>query len=339
MRSLALALCLAATAVARAETTVTVQLSPEGEQLAQQIGASPAELVALVRARVDDVYATADIDEFLEAFTDATSFSARGIGADYGSTPQSFIVGVGANIAAAGDSDIRSDERPTAGLAANVAVMAGLNLSEWGHPRWTVYANGFYRNAAMERLEGDILTLGAHVQYNVFPPAESGGTGTMMRWIGVSVTSGVELTKWKLGAGEEPLTTDFVITGSSGEATLVMTSTGRLDLTSTSVTVPIEVTTGIRIALLATLYIGAAVDVTAGSSQVDASLSGMVRSTDGRDIGTVVIAGTDENNGNPLTGRIIAGVQANLWKLKLFAQVNASQVPSASIAFGLRFVQ
>lgn len=51
------------------------------------------------------------------------------------------------------------------------------------------------------------------------------------------------------------------------------------------------------------------------------------------------IKGRGSNNGSPGTARILAGVQLNLWKLKVFGQVNASQAPAASIAFGLKFVQ
>lgn len=87
--------------------------------LAQRLGVSAAELAAQIRSRVDDIYQTANIDDFLEAFTDATSFSARGIGADYASAPRGFIAALAANISAAGDEDIRSEERPTAGVAAN----------------------------------------------------------------------------------------------------------------------------------------------------------------------------------------------------------------------------
>jgi len=332
-------LALLVPALARAQSSVTVQLSPEGNALAQQLGVSAGDLAAQIKTRVDDAYQTANVDDFLEAFTDATSFSARGIGVDYASAPRGFIAGIAANVAAAGDENIRSEERPTAGLAANLAVMIGMNLSEWGYPRWTVFANGFYRNAEAERLDGTITSAGAHVQYNVIPPSKDAGAKTFMRWIGLSVTSGLELTRWKLGSGGSTLSTDFTVGSGQNTAPLILDSVGRLDLSSTAVTVPIEVTTGIRVALLATLYVGAGVDFTVGRSTIDSSLDGTLFTTDGRNVGTVEIDAAGSNNGSPGTARILAGVQLNLWKLKLYGQVNASQAPAASIGFGLKFVQ
>lgn len=343
MRSLTLLAALLPAALlpslSRADTAVAVQLSPEGEQLAQQIGVSPAELAALVKARVDDAYSTANIGDFLEAFTDATSFSARGIGVDYASAPRGLIAGLAANLAFAGDENVRSDDRPTAGLAANLAVMVGMNLGEWKLPRWTVFANGFYRNAATERLDGNITSAGAHVQYTVIPPAASDGTGTFLRWIGVSATTGIEFTRWKLGTGDDVLSTDFTVGSGGNETSLILDSSGRLDLTSTAVTIPLEATTGMRIALLATLYVGVGLDVTIGRSTVHARLDGMLHTTDNRNMGTVAITGDGSNNGSPGSARVLAGLQVNLWKVKLFVQLNASQAPAASIGFGLKFVQ
>ena len=330
---------LGAPAHAHAQSAVIVQLSPEGDALAQQLGVSPAELAADVKARVDDAYQTANIAEFLEAFTDATSFSARGIGVDYASAPRGLIAGVAASLAAAGDERIRSEERPTAGVAANLAVMIGMNLREWKHPRWTVFANGFYRNAATEQLDGNVTSAGAHVQYHLIPPAADAGVKTMMRWIGLSLTSGIELTRWDLSSGGSTLSTDFTVGDGANTAPITLDAIGRLDLTSTAVTVPLEATTGIRIALLATLYVGVGVDFTVGRSTIDSNLGGTLRSSDNRGLGTVEITAAGTNNGSPGTARVLAGAQVNLWKLKLFAQINASQAPAASIGFGLKFVQ
>jgi hypothetical protein len=339
MRRIVVLIMLMLPALVRAQSAVTVQLSPEGDQLAQQLGVSAAELAAQIKTRVDDIYQTANVDDFLEAFTDATSFSARGIGADYASAPRGFIAGIAANVAAAGDENIRSEDRPTAGVAANLAVMIGMNLREWGQPRWTVYANGFYRNAETEQLDGTVTSGGAHVQYQLLPPSAEAGAETFMRWIGVSLTTGLEYTRWQLGSDGDTLSTSFAVGSGSNTAPIVLESVGRLDLTSTAVTVPLEATTGIRVALLATLYVGAGLDFTIGRSTIDSSLSGVMRASDGQNLGTVDITAAGTNNGSPGTARILAGVQLNLWKLKLFGQVNASQAPAASIAFGLKFVQ
>ena len=42
--------------VANAQVAVTVQLSPDGEQLANQLGVSPADFAARIQDRVNDAY-------------------------------------------------------------------------------------------------------------------------------------------------------------------------------------------------------------------------------------------------------------------------------------------
>ncbi|MDQ3367545.1 MAG: hypothetical protein M3680_19155 [Myxococcota bacterium] len=328
-----------APATAHADATVGVELSPDGMVLASQLGVTPEQLAAQIRQEIDAAYQTNDVEGFLRDFTDATAFSARGLGADYGSTPRGFIAGIAANVAAAGNSNVRTGDAPTAGLAANLAVLLGMNLREWNHPRWTVYVNGFYRNAATEDLAGNILSLGAHVQYRVVPPTESDGPGTALRWLGLSVTSGLELTRWDLGSARESLGTDFEVRGDGGSANLDYDAMGRFDLTSTATTLPIEATTGFRLALLVSVYGGVGVDLTLGTSTVAANLAGALRTADGRDIGTVTIDADGSSSGSPAAIRLLAGIQANLWNVKVFVQANASATPAASIGLGVRFVQ
>ncbi len=329
---------LACAAAARADTAVNVQLTRDGDQLARELGVTPAQLAAQVKAAIDNAYQTSNIDGFLSDFVDATSFSARGIGVDYASLPKGFIAGFAVNVAAAGNQELRSDERPTAGLAANLALMLGMNLAEWKLPRWTIYANGFYRNAELERLDGSILSAGAHVQYTVIPAPADGGTGTFVRWIGLRATTGLELTQWRL-RNTDTLSTDFSVGSGGNTANVDVDLMGQLDLRTRSMTVPLEATTGLRILWLATLYAGVGVDVTIGNADLTADMNGIARSDDGRELGTVTVTGDGTSTGSPATVRALAGLQINLWKLRVFAQVNASQSPAASVAFGLKFVQ
>ncbi|MBA3818347.1 MAG: hypothetical protein H0X17_05605 [Deltaproteobacteria bacterium] len=328
-----------APAAAHADATVGVELSPDGMVLASQLAITPEQLAAQIKQEIDAAYQTNDVDGFLRDFTDATSFSARGLGADYGSTPRGFLAGIAGNVAAAGNSNVRTGDAPTAGLAANLAVLLGMNLREWNHRRWTVYVNGFYRNAATEDLDGNILSLGAHVQYRVMTPTDSDGPGTALRWLGLSVTSGIELTRWNLGSASESLATDFEVRGEGGTANLDYDAMGRFDLSSTAITIPIEATTGVRLALLLSVYGGVGVDLTLGQSAVAANLAGQLRTGDGRDIGTVTIDADGSRSGSPVAIRLLAGIQVNLWKVKVFVQANASATPAASVGLGVRFVQ
>jgi hypothetical protein len=187
-------------------------------------------------------------------------------------------------------------------------------------------------------LRGGILSAGLHVQYRVFNPQRDNTAATKaLRWTGIDVTGGLEFTRWSLGI-DDNIRTSFGVTGTNGSANLALDSMGTFDLSSTAVTVPVELTTGVRIAMLLSMYVGVAVDVTGGKGSLDTNLSGTLTTTDNRNVGTATITGGGEQDASPLAARILAGVQLDLWKLKLYAQVNGSATPAASVGFGIRGV-
>ena len=323
---------------AHAQVTVDVQLNADGQALANQLGITPAELATRIQDQVNNAYDASNVDGFIRSFSDATSFSTRGLGVDYVSLPKNLILGVGANFAVAASGDFNAQERPTAGLAANVAFMAGYNLADHGSPRWTLFANGFYRNASLNSLHGGITTAGLHAQYRLVQPQQAAGVTTdVLRWTGVDITSGLEFTRWTLGVKDD-IQTEFGVSGASGGANLVLDSTGTFDLSSTAMTVPVEVSTGIRIALLVSMYVGAGIDFTASSGALTTNLSGNLLTEDMRNIGTTTITGSGNNTGSPVAARVLAGVQLNLWKLRAYVQLNASATPAASVGAGIRGV-
>jgi hypothetical protein len=338
MRRAAVLLALALVRTAEAEVTVGVQLDAEGEMLANQIGVSPADLAMQMQSLIDEAYGASDVDGFLRTFADATAFSMRGLGVDYASDPNSLVVGVGANFAVAASEQVNATERPTAGPAANLAFMAGYNLSSQGAPRWTLFGNGFYRKGSTRSLRGGILSAGLHAQYRVANPQRDDGPNTkILRWIGIDLSAGIELTRWNLGI-QDDITTELGIDGPGGHARVIIDSTGTFDLTSTAATVPIELTTGVRIALLVSVYVGVAADFTAGTGKLSADLAGTLYAGDGTVIGTSTVTGGGDNSASPVAARILAGTQVNLSHIKLYIQVNGSATPAASLGFGVRGV-
>lgn len=324
-------------AVAWADASVTVNLTPEGRLIAASQGSSPEQLAAEIKARIDDAYQTNDVPGYLRAFTDATAFSQRGLAVDYVSVPSSFIIGLGSNVAVA-SKDLLEKQRPTAGAAANLSFMLGANLAELGLPRWTISANGFYSPVPTDRLKGHLTSGGAHLQVKLIQPAKDDGAARAFRWTGLDVTSGFEYTRWTLEA-TKALTNTFA-TGSGATAVdMTMQSSGRFQLESNAVTIPVEASTGFRFLGLLSFYGGVGIDFTAGKSTVDAALTGNIRTvTAGVDVGTAQVNASGDNTGSPAAMRALLGLQLNLWKLKIFTQGNVSQTPAASVSFGLRLV-
>ncbi len=327
--------------VAHAQSAVTVMLSPQGTAVAGAAGITPADLAARIKNEVDLAYDTAHVNNFLRSFGDATSFAQRGLGVDYMSLPSNFMIGVGVQVGVCSTDEIDFKERPTeGGAAANASIMVALNLADAGAPRWTLYANGFYEKGSTDRLDGNITTGGFHIQYKLIEPQKDEGVANVLRWAGVDLTTGVEFTRWSLGAKHDSIAQDFNIDLGNGTTdTTTLNSTGKFNLTSTAGTIPIELTTGLRIALLVSLYAGVGFDITAGKSEVDGDLTGtLTQKSDGANLATVHITESGNNTSSPGQFRGLAGVQVNLWKLKVYAQANVSQLPAASLGFGVRLV-
>ena len=312
-------------------------LSPQGQALATQAGITEMDLEGRIKDQVDSAYDTANLGKFLRSFGDATAFAQHGIGVDYMSVPGSFMIGVGAQVGVSSTDELTSDQRPTnGGAAVNASVMLGYNLKDAGHPRWTLFANGFYENESTDSLNGKIITGGFHIQVKLVEPEVDQGVGAaVVRWNGIDLTTGVEFTRWSLGANDT-ITQNLTVAGIPQQLTL--DSMGKFNLTSTAGSIPIELTTGLRIVELVSLYVGAGFDVTGGKSTVDADLTGTLTTPDKTNIGTVHITETGNNTSSPGQFRGLAGVQLNLWSLKVYTQVNVSQLPAASVGFGVRLV-
>ncbi len=336
MRRAAIVVALLVAAPAHAQVGVAVDLNHEGELLAGRIGITSRDLELRFQDQIDSVYGATHIDGFLRSFADASAFSMRGLGVDYASDPNGLVVGIGASFAIAA-SQFSAYERPANGMTNNLGLMAGYNLSRLGAPRWTVYGNGYYRSASDDFLRAGITSFGLHAQYRLVHPQPDQGTAKMLRWIGIDVTTGFELTRWTVGV-EKSLWTSLRMTGTSGSTMIYMDSTAMFDLAAMAMTMPIDVSTGIRIAMLLSLYVGAGLDITAGTSRINANAGGKLISEGGRNIGMATITGRGNGDATPLAPRILAGAQLDLWKIKVYAQINGSDAPAASVGFGVRGV-
>ena len=336
------ALAIGNAAVAGADTSsVTVTLTPAGQQLAQDFGDSEAALIQKVQTEIDTVYQTARIGPLLDAFLTTTQFANKSLGVDYQTQPGELEFGVVTDGALSRDEAFTTAGHLTTGAILNIAVMGGANLGRWGLPRLSVFANAFYETnsllgISLKGLDGHLLTAGAHAQYKVVLPTAPGS----VRWTGVDVTSGLELARWTLG-NAAPIVTKFTLQGTTpGESrNLTLTSTGTLSLIATTFTVPIEVTTGVRFFDTFALYTGAGVDMTMGSSTLTAGLAGDLTITqDGTPVGSVAISASGGQSPSFFDVHALAGFQLDVPHVHFFVQgMLAPDVYGASTGFRFSF--
>jgi hypothetical protein len=314
----ALALLLAP-ALARADATVTVTLTPEGQQLAQNLGyTSSQELIQRVNDKITSYYQTTRIPQLMGAFADTTAFADRDLGVGYAGDPGQLFVGVVATAAIDSDATFASSTHAYNGEVVNFAVVAGASLAKWDLPRWTVFANAFYASDRLNALDGHLTTVATHVQYRIVDGTPAGD----VRWLGLSATTGVEYARWTLGLAA-PIKYSFTIQGDAAGTSrnLTLTSTGTLSLVANTVSVPLELTTGVRFLGHVALYAGGGLDVTAGSSTLTAGLSGdMTITSDGTDVGSVVITASGSTSPTPVTVHALAGLQLDAPHFQFYLQ-------------------
>jgi hypothetical protein len=261
-------------------------------------------MIATARTGIDELYKTSRLDELLRGFGDVAAIAQRGLGVDYDPDAGDILVGASAG-GIHGDVAIGTTNDLLGGSIVNFAAMSGVNLGRWAHPRWTVFASGFYESTTIHDLDGTLLTLGAHVQYRLVPPTTPGRA----RWMGVLATTGLEYASWTVGkstAGN--IESHFTARGTDGFKTIHMSSSGTLEVDVMTVSVPIELTTGVRFFDTLMFYGGGGLDLTTGDSTVVAELNSTLSiNADQLPIGSAVITGSGENSPSAVSGHALVG--------------------------------
>jgi hypothetical protein len=315
VRALVVLLMLAGTAQAQ-QSTVTVTLNENGQYLADMLGISVNDLKTHAQERIDELYKVSRIDELLRAFANTAAFAQRGLTVDYDVDPADVLVGV-AGGGVHGDVAIGTTNSLLGGSIINFGVMTGVNLGRWNKPRWTVFGGGFYEQTTVHGLTGHLLTLGAHVQVQAIPARSRGHA----RWTGVAITSGLEYARWSVGeASMSTIESHFTAQGPSEHATIHMSSTGQLDVLTTTYTVPIEVTTGGRFGFFG-VYGGGGLAFTGGQSTINAQLDSVLSiNHDQLPVGSAVITGSGENTPSAVSVHALVGTELHTRHVRVFLQ-------------------
>jgi hypothetical protein len=322
-------------ALAHADAQVTVTLTPQGQQLWQDLGLSSAnDLIAKINDKIDDYYQTTRIPQLMRAFADTTAFADRDLGVSYAMRAGQIVVGAVSAGALDSDASFQSSNggKVTTGEIYNFAIMAGANLQRWGAERWSVFANGFYEPLSFNALQGHLLSTGVHAQYRILPPATQG----TVRFIGLDVTGGFEYARWNMGIGA-PIEYRFTVNGvDTRSVNLTLTSTGTLDLQAHAYAFPVEITSGLRFGNFFNVYAGGGLDLTTGESTLTAALDGdMTVTSDGTNVGHVNITASGTQTPTPVTVHALGGMQFDGGFIQIYTQ--AVVTPSiTALALGLR---
>jgi hypothetical protein len=343
-----IAVLLTGARAAAAQTSkVTITLDPgPGRDFAQQAGLDLASVETQVQTELDRLFQVYRLKDYVRSFGDAQGFTTRGLGVDYGSNVRYLELGVAASAAINGDAAIEGDTRtePIAGVSGNLTLMAGVSLGALGVPV-TIFANYFKSSGSYREFDAKLDNVGVHLQLKLLGSRDESIWSKLVRWGGIDVTTGFDHARMRLKLVRDFTRNIPVGDGQrfSGEVDVTARGTFQMDMRTSSI--PLEVTTNLRFLYVLSFYLGGGFDWQLGgrsdlTADLDGRLTGVVPAASLRqDVGSMKVTVTE--SASPSAGRVrgIVGLQANLFLLKLFVQLNAAPSPFlASVGLGARLV-
>ncbi len=287
---------------------------------------------------------------FLKNFGDAQSFTSKGMGVDYASEATYFEVGGSVNFALGMDRTYQPDNSqnfPIQGVGFNASVMAGLSLGFLGIPVM-LFANGMHvPTLTYGAMSGTLDNFGAHVQLRLFGPSrDTSALKMLVRWGGIAITTGFDYSHMNLGLTQKDFKSSFSIPESAANGVNVDVAglgSGTLSIDMKTMSIPIELTTSVRLLTLLTVYGGLGFDLQLGGGStldlnVSAAMTGHVQGLPDANLGTATVTASAHADPSPAKIRGLMGLQFNLWLIRPFLQFNvANTSPTmASLAAGLR---
>jgi hypothetical protein len=326
---------------------------PNYDTLAAGLGMTSDQLTQTLRAQVDSLFQATNVNSFLKDFQNAQSFSTKGLGVDYAS--EATLAEVGATFSFASNVDKAYkpsgsySDPPISGGGANFSLMGGLGLGIIGLDPLMIFGNWFSGSATLGQLDGNYKNWGVHAQLRLFGPTRRmSATKFLIRWGGIAVTSGADYSHLTLSTHRQirsTITVPSAIVGAMGEPIQVSSDvSGNLlfSLEQTTWSIPLEVTTSLRLLSLVTVYGGFGIDWQMGGGS-DMSIrmanASVTSKNTGGQLGTVSINATGHASPSSARLREIIGVQIGLFDVvRFFTQVNVTgdSPVLTGIAAGLR---
>jgi hypothetical protein len=340
---------------AQVSNSVDFTLSPGSQAaLTAATGLSQPDLERLIKSKLDELFQVTNAGRFLQNFGDAQSFTSKGMGVDYASEATYFEVGGATSFALGMDRTYQPGNTngfPIQGVGLNASVMGGVSLGFLGIPVM-VFGNGMHvPTQRYGDMSGSLDNWGVHAQLRLFGPSRGmSGLKMLVRWGGIAVTTGFDYSHMHLGLTHDVLSNFNIPNGVNVDVTGSAAGQARFNVDMTTKSIPLELTTSLRLLTLLTVYGGMGFDFQLGGGSavdlaLDASMLGHIPAnplTGGQasnpDLGTAQIHAVANVDPSAAKIRGILGLQVNLFMVRLFTQVNIADTnpTMASLAAGVR---
>lgn len=278
---------------------------------------------------------------YLRSISNSAHYSGLGNATDASTIFDYMMIGIGGGAAAelggttlssvANDS---SKSSQVSGFALQANLFLGLNLSPFlksgffAERPLKVYFNTSSQKLNFGDVTGQISSFGLHAQIKIYP-AKDLGYGSL-KWTGVDVMSGYRQTKTRLVITKSISENSTQTFNAPTATTAEMSFDGNAELGAQIdvKSIPIEITTGVRVLYVFNFFLGLGLDYSWGKSESIASISGPVAVTTSPSLGNVSGVATldlGDSAGPKATHlRYLYGFQMEFGVMALAMQVNQS---------------
>lgn len=279
----------------------------------------------------------------MEGMANSSVMAGKGIGSDYASNMDVFLIGAGIGAGADLEKD-KTSKSDLSGIGIAPGVVIGANLSFMDTARilgmdtnrLNMYVN-FMSYGHEQQLgdkgketdiEADMTAMGVHFRYDWI----KGRGSKLLGWGGVKFHFGYEYNKTELQFSNK---LNEAITASSGGATINDTIKGnpKATILVNTHSIPIELSTDVQLLYILSLYGGVGADYNMGTAKGKGDLNSppdSITCTGGICGGGTNVTVRPEANidakgsVNPFLFRGFAGLQVNLPFIRIFGQVDKS---------------
>jgi hypothetical protein len=296
----------------------------------------------------------------MKGMADSSVMAGKGIGTDYASNMDVFLIGAGVGVGADLHKDKQTDS-DLSGAAVAPGLIIGMNLS-WmdsksflgmDTDRLNVYFNFMkytYEHKINEKAgersdaELDMLSLGTHFRYDWI----KGNGSKLLGWGGVKFHFGYEYNKNDISFRSEINEDADQFDDVGQDYTGTISGRPEAQINTSTHSIPVALSTDIQLLYFLSLYTGLGADYNWGESKGSGDLNGSTSSVSCNGAacpGNPTIQVKPEANINatgkptPFTARAFAGIQFNLPYTRIFVQADKSlgnEVIGATA--GIRFV-
>jgi hypothetical protein len=273
----------------------------------------------------------ADASNYLIGMANASVMSIKGSGSDYANDVDLFVfkvsAGIGADIGDSSLSDIKGNE--VRGFGLSPSLMIGLNpgalfdLPEWEYfdmNKIKLFVNFFsidIGSIAGDEIDGKATNFGVHARYKLIDPI-AWAPGKLLHWTGVDIHTGFDYSSLTIST-TQTTTESFA----SGGATASMTGNVVAGAEISTMTIPIEASTGVQLGYILSMYTGLGLDISFGSAKSIANVNTTLTATGGSEADGTLDLG-QEGKPTSVAPRYFVGTQFNISLLKLGIQLDKS---------------